>query len=352
MALYEMDQNSIRKLRETTFVSYGLKERGDIQRLLKERIEVIAPGTMVLAEEFGEWEASRRRIDLLGLDKDANLVVVELKRTEDGGHMELQALRYAAMVSTMTFDKVVEIYERHLGIDGADVEARTAILDFLEWDEVDEDSFAQDVRIVLASAEFSRELTTTVMWLNEHNLDITCVRLKPYDYDGRLILDVQPIIPLPEAEEYQVRVRDKVQKERKARESGRDLTRYDVFVDDDKYPNLAKRRAILAVFRGVYSKGANPEDVAKLIDWKPNLVRSAEGTLGSGEMYDAITEQLESEGKTSTAKRYFLADDELMHANGRTYALTKMWGRSTVEAMQVIVDKYSDLNVCFREAEI
>ena len=57
------------------------------------------PSGMVLAEEFGEWEASRRRIDLLVLDKDANLVVVELKRTDDGGHMELQALRYAAMVS-------------------------------------------------------------------------------------------------------------------------------------------------------------------------------------------------------------------------------------------------------------
>jgi hypothetical protein len=32
---------------------------------------------------------------------------MELKRTEDGGHMELQVIRYAAMVSKMTFDKVV-----------------------------------------------------------------------------------------------------------------------------------------------------------------------------------------------------------------------------------------------------
>lgn len=58
---------------------------------------------MVLAEEFGDWEESRRRIDILCLDSDARLIVVELKRTEDGGHMELQALRYASMVSRMTF---------------------------------------------------------------------------------------------------------------------------------------------------------------------------------------------------------------------------------------------------------
>jgi RecB family endonuclease NucS len=44
----------------------------------------------LVAAEFGDWEDSRRRIDLLAIDKAANLVVIELKRTEDGGHMELE----------------------------------------------------------------------------------------------------------------------------------------------------------------------------------------------------------------------------------------------------------------------
>jgi hypothetical protein len=38
-------------------------------------------------------------------DKQAWLVVIELKRTLDGGHMELQAIRYASMVSAMTFER-------------------------------------------------------------------------------------------------------------------------------------------------------------------------------------------------------------------------------------------------------
>jgi hypothetical protein len=53
----------------------------------------------VSAWNKSDWEDSSRSIDLLCIDKQANLVVIELKRTEDGGHMELQAIRYAAMVS-------------------------------------------------------------------------------------------------------------------------------------------------------------------------------------------------------------------------------------------------------------
>ena len=48
-------------------------ERGDLQRLQREQIEIIALGALVIAEEYGDWE--------------------------DGRHMELQSIRYAVMIS-------------------------------------------------------------------------------------------------------------------------------------------------------------------------------------------------------------------------------------------------------------
>jgi len=217
MPLYEIGQDRLNAIQTTTFAAAKIRERDDLQRLLREQIEVILPDAMVLAEEFGNWEESRRSVDLLVLDRDANLVVVELKRTEDGGHMELQALRYAAMVSAMTFQQAVEAHSHFLLRIGLKEDPQARLLEFLGWTQPDEDAFGQDVRIVLASSNFSKELTTAVLWLNDRGVDIRCVRMVPYGHNGQVLLDVQQVIPLPEAEEYQIRVREKATQERAAR---------------------------------------------------------------------------------------------------------------------------------------
>jgi hypothetical protein len=228
MPIYEVRKDSLAPVNTTSFESEGLSERGDIQRLLKHRIECLEDGLMVLAEEFSDWQDSSRRIDLLCLDTDANLVVVELKRTNDGGHMELQALRYAAMVSAMTFDQAVDALARYRAQNGKVVTdhdaARSEILSFLTWPEPVEDDFAKETRIILASADFSKELTTSVMWLRDRQIDIRCVRLKPYRLeDGRVLMDIQQLIPLPEAAEFQTQIGVKRQAERKDRVERHDL---------------------------------------------------------------------------------------------------------------------------------
>jgi hypothetical protein len=265
MPIYEFTATSIQALAETSFGSAGLHERRDLQRLLREHVEVIAPDTLVISEEFGDWEDARRRIDLLAIDKEGNLVVIELKRTEDGGHMELQSIRYAAMVSKMTFDKATDVFSQYLKKLGkADHGARETILEFLDWEEPDEEVFAKDVRIILASADFSPELTTSVMWLNEHEIDIHCVRLKPYRLGEHLLVDVQKIIPLPEAESFQIKLREKAQKEREARASNADFTRFDVRIGDELTRSVWKRNALYLICKSIVESGIKVDEIAGL----------------------------------------------------------------------------------------
>lgn len=277
MPLYEITNEAFRSIDETSLAEMKLRERGDLQRLLRTQIEVLGDDLHVIAEEFGEWEDSRRRIDLLAIDKNGNLVVIELKRTLDGGHMELQAIRYASMVSTMTFSRAVEIYAEYLAqTGGKGEEAQQRLLDFLGLDQPNEETFAVDVRIILVSEDFGKELTTAVLWLREHDIDICCVRLKPYQNGPARLIDVQQIIPLPEANDYQVQVREKEQQGKKER-----AERYD--------ERLRFWKGLVAVARSQKTRHANIKPGS--YSW----LGAGSGIRGLGFVYSTVQENSQVE---------------------------------------------------------
>ena len=348
MPIFQIDNNTIQPIRATTFAQLGLRERGELQGLLKSRVEVISSDTLVVAEEFSEWEDSRRRIDLLGIDKAANLVVIELKRTQDGGHMELQAIRYAAMIATLTFEKVVNIYAQYMRENAIDGDAAERLLSFLDWSEPDEELFGQDVRIILASAEFSKELTTSVLWLNDYGLDIRCVRMQPYFNDGRVLLDVQTIIPVPETDDYQVRIREKRRKERESRKSSRDFTKFDVEIAGDRHTALSKRWMMFHLVQGILQSGTTPEQVVEVIPGRGNqLFEVFEGELDAEAAKAAIMKS-DVGGKVPRTKRFFCNDGELFHSANRTYALSNQWGKNALIAANALGDAFPSLQIDVR----
>lgn len=319
MSIYSFENNSFSPIEKTKFNSEGILERRHLQQALKTQIGVIAPECLIISEEFSEWSDSQRRIDLLAVDKNANLVVIELKRTETGEHMELQSLRYAAMVSTLTFKRACEIYQRYLISQTSDLNSESNLLEFLGWSDVpQEDDFALDVRIILVSADFSKELTTSVMWLNEHHLDIRCVRLIPYKHQNKILVDVQQIIPLPEAESYQVKIRQQSEERREARESLKDYTRYQY--DGIEYN---KRKLVLAVIKKWISIN-KPNSLSQLVTAFPQEIQRGSLFLPASEAKEISIRQ--------GINRHFLGDDEtITFSDGTEYAISNQWGKGNIE---------------------
>ena len=353
MPIYRIDNKKIVPIERTTFEQQGLRERQDIQALLKSKIDVISPDTLVVSEEFGAWENSRCRIDLLGIDKDANLVVIELKRTEDGGHMDLQAIRYAAMISTLTFDKLVTIYKRYLSDNGIEQDASDSLREFLGWDEnvPDEEQFGQEVKIVLASAEFSKELTTSVMWLNDFGIDIRCVRMHPYISDEQTFLDVQTVIPIPEVADYQVRIREKRQKERESRKSTRDFSKYDVDIAGEHFPDQSKRWMMFRLISSVLANGGTPAQVMNAIpSHKPQLFEILEGELSAEQVEESIMKD-DGGGTMPRDKRFFCNNGEVFPIEGKTYALTNQWGSETLAAVKSLAETFPHLKIEIKPSE-
>ncbi len=335
MALFELKDKSIRSLERADFSVLGILERQDLQAVLRDHISVIAPDTLVIAEEFSSWDRSARRIDLLCVDRNARLVVVELKRTSDSEVVDLQALRYAAMVSRMTFEEAVEAYRDYLIKRQIVADPRTALLEFLHWAEPSDGRFADDVRIVLAATDFGPEVTSTVLWLNEREVDITCVRLQPYFIKDTIVIDVQQIIPLPEAADYQIQIRQKQREARVATDSAIDRTRYDFATKDTRLDSLSKRDAVLAVVRHLVSTGVTPEQIEAAAGRR--IFVNVEGSI-EGEPFRTELTGLRP-GDPIFPKRYFTADDQLFHLNNRTYALTNQWTGATMEMLVATLAK-------------
>ena len=233
MAIYKMSGNKkeLAKVDPTSFHNEGVLERNHLQRMLRDQPDVLEERLLIISEEFGDWQDSKRRIDLLGIDAAGRLVVIELKRGESGELMDLQAIRYAAMVANMTFQQTVATYQAYLEkrADPEDdpVEENAAENSLRErfgsTDGSDPVINTEIPRIILVSENFSKELTTCIMWLNdswlnnhENAQEIKCIRLEPHKNGDEIFVESSVIIPLPEASNYRIQHRKREQETRTA----------------------------------------------------------------------------------------------------------------------------------------
>ncbi len=351
MPLYEVTDTGLKSRPVAVFAALGMYERADLQRLLRNGISALGEDLLVIAEEFGEWEDARRRIDLLAIDKAGRLVVIELKRTDDGGHMELQAIRYAAMVSSMSFDEVLRAFSAHCAKHRSHeaLDSRAELLAFLEVAEDDDEPvLSSDVRIVLVSADFGREITTAVLWLSGYGgIDIRCLRLVPYEFDGKVLLDVQQVLPLPQAADYQVRIGRKSAARDRARTDGRDFTRYHVMVDGTVLPDQNKRNAIRMMIEQLHDRNI---PLAQIREMLPERAFKVVPGLVTG--VEAVREALLEADPKADVRRWFCEHPLVDKATNLTYVLFKQWGRNTEPALKSLSDAFPEAKVTFRRADV
>ena len=352
MPIFKKENQSLVPLEKSTFEKLGLHEPRHIRPLIKSSIAEILPDIMIVSEEFSDWEGSSRSIDLLGVDRDANLVVIELKRTEHAGHAELQAIRYSAMISKLTFDQMVTTYQNYLRKNNIDENAFDNLLSFFGWSEPDEDKFGQEVKIVLMSDDFSNELVAAVIWLMDFGIEIRCMRMKPYKYNDDVLIDVDTMLPLPETEGFQVKIREKFQKERQSREAKKDYTRYDVSVSGELHENLSKRRMILLLIQHAIHDGHSPEEVGNVIG-EFTKSKITEKLLGNLDL-DKVQDELRKTGggrDSARERRFFCEEGGIFPFAGHTYVFTNQWGTDTIGAVEALAYKYPNLEIKFEKSK-
>ncbi len=211
--MFRVDRTSNRILRLTQkrFSDLALRERDHLQEWLVHQPDALGEDLLILQKEFDGFDETRERLDLLALDKVGNLVVIENKLDDSGRDVAWQALKYTAYVSTLKTVQVVGIYQKYLNRYCGGGSASERICEFLQVEELQEAGLnhGNGQRMIFIAANFRREVTATVMWLINRGIRAQCFRVVPYSYGEELFLDMQQIIPPPEAADYMIGISSK-----------------------------------------------------------------------------------------------------------------------------------------------
>jgi hypothetical protein len=220
MYLIDKKENRITKIEEKSFSELGFSERKHLQAWLAKNPKSLCSDEqnddiIIIQEEFDGFNDTKERLDLLGIDKQGNLVIIENKLDDTGRDVTWQVLKYASYCSTLSKEQIKRIYQEYLDKQGNGEIAEEILKDFFGKADFEEIplNIGQTQRIVMVAANFRKEVTSLVLWLLNFKLKIQCFKVTPFKLNEQLLLNIEQIIPLKEAENYVISMAEKTQEE-------------------------------------------------------------------------------------------------------------------------------------------
>jgi hypothetical protein len=216
--MYRIDRaaNEIVPLKVCSFSELGFKERQHLQEWIAKRPEVLGEDLLVIQKEFAGFSDTSERLDLLALDRRGALVIVENKLDDAGKDVTWQAMKYASYCSSLTREGIRSIYQDYLSKhEPGGPPAEERLCDFFGVADFEELSLNKQLtqRVVLVAARFRKEVTSTVLWLSGYGLKVQCFKATPYALGDELFLNVEQVIPTPDAEEFMIGLAEKAREE-------------------------------------------------------------------------------------------------------------------------------------------
>lgn len=219
--------NRIQPLETRRFSELGFSERKHLQEWLANHPQALTQDDgdelLIIQKEFDGFDDTRERLDLLAIDKQGNLVIIENKLDDSGRDVVWQALKYASYCANLKKQQVVEIFQRYLDEqarqEGKESEnAQSLLLEFLGAEDLQsvQINTLKSQRLILVAAKYRKEVTNTVLWLSQFGIDCRCFKVTLYQTGDELFLNVEQIIPTPEATDFMIGMIAKEDEEKSA----------------------------------------------------------------------------------------------------------------------------------------
>jgi len=159
----------------------------EIEDFIEHHPEILEKEMFVIGRQVET--AEKTRIDLLGLDKEGNLIIMELKKDKSPRDVVSQLLEYAVWAENIQYEDLNRIASsKHL--EGYENLWKKYEKDFGSVP----DYFNEKQRLYIVSEKIDRKTEQVTRYLRRQGVDISCIELNFYENEGQKLADTRIIV--------------------------------------------------------------------------------------------------------------------------------------------------------------
>lgn len=203
-------EQSIWKIDGTTAIKMqGAKLDSELllEEIISADISVLDEGWLLIGRQVPT--AYGKYIDLLAVDRNGNLVIIELKRDRTPRDVVAQALDYASWVKDLTPDEIATIHQAYIGKHGLDgtLSARFKVAFGID---LDEERLNESHKMVIVASELDVGTERIVNYLSDSLVPINVLFFKAFSDGQATFLSRVWLIEPGETESNAVRITERV----------------------------------------------------------------------------------------------------------------------------------------------
>lgn len=193
------DEEETTALSSTSLSEHGYREEDLREWILESPHSILGEDIMIIGREVQVQDIGDG-IDLLAIDRDGNVVVIELKKGSLTGNVDFQSLKYAAYTSYWDWSQLGDQFDKFAESQWGQ-ELYEEEVDFNEKLESfcnDEYELNENQRILLVGEGIRERLDLVLRWVSDREVEISVLEVEMLEDGDQLYLDTEQTIPVPE----------------------------------------------------------------------------------------------------------------------------------------------------------
>lgn len=171
----------------TPYKKMSVSKERKIEDFIEKNPEILEKDLFIIGRQ--KETSDGNLVDLMGLDKNGNVVIIELKKDNAARKVIAQVLDYAVWAEDLTYEDLNSIAkENHL------TTYNTLMEKFQYWTNEIETDFNQNQKLYVIGEKIDPRTEKLARYLRKKGIDIYCIEINFHELDGHRVVDKRDIV--------------------------------------------------------------------------------------------------------------------------------------------------------------